>query len=146
MARLIFIVVVIVPVFALLFNTQGQAIEYQSEVESSIFETRIGHIVSELQDCDTHALPIYFHDEYLSVHSVDLIRDLDEIAQVCDIAAVTVIVNDGVETALAQSRVNTTLQHLEARELDAPLYSRMTDLETPNDMARHGAILVKMSQ
>lgn len=146
MFRLIFIFTLLLP-FTAFFVTQGVAAnESVDSAVSDVFDTRIDKRLDALDACKSRALPIYFHDNIISLHSANLIHDAVQATDDCQITSVTVAVaaTDDAKT-LSSERATAALEHLDAADIDAPIYVRMSDMTPSRDLRNHGAIIIEIS-
>ena len=118
MLRLLFCSAALLPIAILpFFTTEADALDVDASTEAvSYAEAVRAPSIASLADCEAEDLPVFFHDEYVTTHSAEFIRDGLQAAEGCG-AMEIVVIPVLPDFAEAEDRAQSEERAVELREM-----------------------------
>ena len=128
MLKLFFASSALIPVIFLSLNVQAESSAEPDRTESLSYNTSVEQKLEEMGDCQSGEIPVYFHDQFITQHSAELINTAAEVTYNCEIEAVNVVLYNNEETPeMMSGREEQIISYLQATDLKAPIDATVED-------------------
>ena len=128
MLKLFFASSALIPVIFLSLNVQAESSAGPDKTESLSYNTSVEQKLEEMGDCQSGEIPVYFHDQFITQHSAELINTAAEVTYNCEIEAVNVVLYNNEETPeMMSGREEQIISYLQATDLKAPIDATVED-------------------
>lgn len=128
MLTLFFASSALIPVIFLSLNVQAESSAEPDKTESLSYNTSVEQKLEEMGDCQSGEIPVYFHDQFITQHSAELINTAAEVTYNCEIEAVNVVLYNNEETPeMMSGREEQIISYLQATDLKAPIDATVED-------------------
>jgi|GEM_PF-4719326 len=121
MLKLFFSSTALIPVILLSLNVQAESSANTTKSKSLTYDMSVEQKLNEMSNCQSGEIPVYFHDQYITQHSAELINTASDVTYNCDIEALNVTIYNNEETS----------EMMQEREAEIKTYLRATDLQGP---------------
>ncbi len=122
MLKLFFSSTALIPVILLSLNVQAESSASQTKTESLSYNTSVEQKIEKMSNCQSGEIPVYFHDQFITQHSAELLNTASEVTTNCEIKALSVVLYNNDETSeMMVEREDGIKSYLEATDLNAPI-------------------------
>lgn len=130
MLKLFFASSALIPVIFLSLNVQAKSGVEASQPEGLSYNVSVDQKLDQMSDCQTTEIPVYFHDQYVTQHSAELINTVADVTQNCKIESLNMVLYNNNETSdMMSGREGQLKSYLQATDLDAPIEARIEESE-----------------
>ena len=149
MLKLFFSSTALIPVILLSLNVQAESSANSTKSESLTYNTSVEQKLEEMSNCQSGEIPVYFHDQFITQHSAELINTASDVTNNCDIEALNVVIYNNEETPeMMEEREAEIKSYLQATDLHGPIYSKVeqSDRDSLWLNGRRAVIEIKLNQ
>ncbi|CAM3743110.1 hypothetical protein [Litorimonas haliclonae] len=126
MLKLFFASSALIPVIFLSLNVQAESNGSSLRKESLSYNTSIELTIEEMSNCQSGEIPVYFHDQFITQHSAELINTASDVTNNCEIEALNVVVYNNDETLeMMKEREAEIKSYIQATGLRGPIYAKI---------------------